>query len=122
MKVYNQPALVLPASVATKLRQEHRWGSDAWITDYSRRTAIDSVFGNMKARDGEGVQRGWIRLVGLVPTAIMTAFAIVHVKLRIARKWSSAPASRATTSCWHAIAPSRATRRSPSTTTRHRRR
>ncbi|MBD7917476.1 hypothetical protein H9657_04175 [Cellulomonas sp. Sa3CUA2] len=42
----------------------------------------------MKARDGEGVQRGWIRLVGLAATAIMTAFAIVHYNLRAARKWA----------------------------------
>lgn len=89
MKVFKQPTLVLPASVATKLRQEHRWGSDAWIADYSRRTAIEGVFGNIKARDGEGVERGWIRVVGLVATAIMTAFAIVHYNLRIVRQWAA---------------------------------
>lgn len=88
MKVYNQPTLVLPASVSMKLRQEHRFGSDAWIADYGRRTAIESIFGNLKARDGEGMQRGWIRVVGLAPTAIMTAFAIVHYNLRAVRKWA----------------------------------
>lgn len=117
MKVYNQPTLVLPASVATKLRQEHRWGSDAWIADYSRRTAIEGVFGNMKARDGEGVQRGWIRVVGLAATAIMTTFAIVHYTCAWSASGPSAPGSRATTSCSPATAPSPGTRRSPSTTT-----
>jgi len=42
----------------------------------------------MKARDGEGVQRGWIRVVGLAATAIMTTFAIVHFNLRMVRKWA----------------------------------
>lgn len=32
--------------------------------------------------------RGWIRLVGLVATALMTAFAIVHYNLRAVRKWA----------------------------------
>lgn len=88
MKVYKQPTLVLPASVGTKLRQEHRWGSDEWIADYTRRTDIESVFGNLKAREGEGLQRGWIRVVGLVATALMTALAIVHYNLRLLRKWA----------------------------------
>ena len=42
----------------------------------------------MKARDGEGVQRGWTRVVGLTATAIMTAFAIVHDNLRMVRTWA----------------------------------
>lgn len=87
-KVFRQPTLVLPASIGTKLRQEYRWGSDEWIADYTRRTAIESIFGNLKARDGEGLQRGWIRVVGLAPTALMTALAIVHYNLRTVRKWA----------------------------------
>lgn len=87
-KVFKQPTIVLPASVATKLRQPYRWGSDEWIDDYTPRTAIEGIFGNFKSRDGEGAQRGWIRLVGLVATALMTAFAIVHYNLRAVRKWA----------------------------------
>lgn len=88
MKVFKQPTIMLPASVGTKLRQEYRWGSDAWIADYTRRTAIESIFGNLKARDGEGLQRGWIRVVGLARTALMAALAIVHYNLRTVRKWA----------------------------------
>jgi len=43
----------------------------------------------MKAPDGEGVQRGWIRLLGLTATAMTTAFAIVHYNLRMVRKWAT---------------------------------
>lgn len=32
--------------------------------------------------DGEGVRRGWIRVVGIVPSLLMATFAIVRCNLR----------------------------------------
>lgn len=87
--VFRQPTVTVPGHVSTKLRQHYRWGSDAWIAEYTRRPSIEGIFGNLKARDGEGVQRGWIRVVGLVATALMTALAIVHYNLRAVRKWAT---------------------------------
>jgi hypothetical protein len=45
--------------------------------------------GTFQSRDGEGVRRGWIRLVGLTATALMTALAMVHCNLRIMRRWAA---------------------------------
>jgi hypothetical protein len=87
-KVFKQPTLVLGAKAAAKLRQHTRWGSDEWIEEYSPRTFIEGLFGTFQSRDGEGVRRGWIRVVGLTATALMTALAMVQYNLRTVRKWA----------------------------------
>jgi len=87
-KVYSQPTIVLGAKVGAKLRQHERWGSDKWIEKYSCRTFVEGFFGAFQSRDGEGVRRGWIRVVGLTAIALMTALAMVHYNLRIVRKWA----------------------------------
>ena len=87
-KVFSQPTIILGANVGAKLRQHERWGSDKWIEKYSSRTFVEGFFGNFQSRDGEGVRRGWIRVVGLTTTALMTALAMVHYNLRIVRKWA----------------------------------
>lgn len=87
-KVFSQPTIMLGANVGAKLRQHERWGSDKWIEKYSSRTFVEGFFGNFQSRDGECVRRGWIRVVGLTATALMTALAVVHYNLRIVRKWA----------------------------------
>ena len=87
-KVFRQPTVVLPAHVGGKIRQHERWGSDAWIDEYSPRTFVEGLFGTFQSRDGEGVRRGWIRVVGLTATTLMTALAMVHYNLRIVRRWA----------------------------------
>lgn len=88
-KVFTQATILLPATVWAKQRQHHRWGSDEWIESYSPRTIIEGVFGSIKTRENEFVRRGWIRLVGIVPTTLMAAFAVVHYNLRTARAWAA---------------------------------
>ena len=87
-KVFWQPTIVLGAKVGAKLRQHERWGSDKWIEKYSCRTFIEGFFGAFQSRDGEAVRRGWIRVVGITATALMTALAMVQYNLRIVRKWA----------------------------------
>lgn len=88
-KMFTQATVVLSAKTGAKLRQHARWGSDEWIAEYNPRTFIEGFFGTFQSRDGEGVRRGWIRVVGLTATALMTAMAMVHHNLRIVRKWAS---------------------------------
>ncbi len=55
---------------------------------YSPRTFIEGLFGTFQSRDGEGVRRGWSRVVELTATALMTALAMVHYDLRAVREWA----------------------------------
>ncbi|MDM8085941.1 hypothetical protein QUV83_14290 [Cellulomonas cellasea] len=88
-KVFKQATITLPATVLPHLRQRLRWGSPAWIAQWNRRNSVESGYGNLKTLDGEGVQRGWIRVVGLVAVGLMTTFAVIHYNLRMLRKWAA---------------------------------
>lgn len=89
-KVFTQPTIVIPAAVSGKLQQRQRWGSDEWIRDFAPRSAIEGAFGRIQAKDGDGerMQRGWTRIVGLVPTALLITTALMHHNIRIARLWA----------------------------------
>ncbi|HCX84661.1 MAG TPA: hypothetical protein DHV14_05905 [Micrococcales bacterium] len=70
------------------LRQRLRWGSPEWIAEWNPRNAVESGYGNLKTLDGEGLKRGWIRVVGLTAVGLMSTFAIIHYNLRMLRKWA----------------------------------
>lgn len=56
---------------------------------YGRHTATAAqrrTKASLKTLDGEGVQRGWIRVVGIAAVGLMATFAIVHYNLRMLRK------------------------------------
>ncbi|KRD43891.1 hypothetical protein ASE38_06785 [Cellulomonas sp. Root930] len=87
-KVYQQATITLTAKVMPHLRQHFRWGSPQWIAEWNRRNSVESGYGNLKTLDGEGLKRGWIRVVGLTAVGLMSTFAIVHYNLRMLRKWA----------------------------------
>lgn len=87
-KAFTQATITIDSTVQPHLRQRHRWGSPQWIAEWNRRNAVESGYGNLKTLDGEGVQRGWIRVVGLAAVGLMATFAIVHYNLRMLRKWA----------------------------------
>ncbi|EYR62987.1 hypothetical protein N866_03850 [Actinotalea ferrariae CF5-4] len=89
-KVFQQATIVIPASLSSKLGQRERWGSYEWIITYALRSAVEGAFGRIQAKDsdGERVQRGWTRIVGLVPSALLLASVLVHHNLRIVRRWA----------------------------------
>jgi hypothetical protein len=89
-KVYTQATIMISAAVSGKLRQRQRWGSDEWISDFASRSAVEGAFGRIQAKDGDGerMQRGWTRIVGLVPTALLITTALIHHNIRIARRWA----------------------------------
>lgn len=97
-KVFTQATIVIPAAVSGKLRQRYRWGCDEWISDYAPRSAVEGAFGRIQAKDsdGERIQRGWTRIVGLVPTALLVTTALIHHNIRIARRWAQRTDFRST--------------------------
>lgn len=88
-KVFQKSTITIEATVLPHLRQEYRWGSPSWIAAYTQRGAVEGGYGNLKTLAGEGLKRGWIRLVGLTATGLMVAFAVMHYNLRILRKWAA---------------------------------
>jgi len=84
-KCCSQRTVTIPAEALAKTRQQHYWGSPAWIASYARRTHVEGYFGNLKNRDSGNVRRGWTRVVGLVKTSIMTACAIAATNIRLLR-------------------------------------
>lgn len=99
----HQRTITIHGDVQTKLRQHHLWGSDPWIDDYSRRTAVEGQFGNWKSKGGEGVERGWIRLVGRVKTTIMLTLAAAASNLRQLRAWATRTNNYTDPKTWHVI-------------------
>lgn len=85
----SQRTVTIPAEALAKTRQKHYWGSPDWISSYSRRTHVEGYFGNLKNANSGDVRRGWIRVVGLVKTSIMTACAIAATNIRLLRAWSA---------------------------------
>lgn len=88
LRCCRQRTVTIPASVAGKLRQQHLWGSDAWIASYARRTHVEGAFGNLKSNKTTGITRGSIFVVGIVKTTIMLAAAAVATNIRLLRKWA----------------------------------
>ncbi|CAL8973707.1 hypothetical protein CELL_01599 [Cellulomonas sp. T2.31MG-18] len=88
-KAFRQPTLVLGAAVCPEIRQRLRWGSDEWISAWGRRSAVESGYSNLKGPDTERFERGTIRVVGLIATTLMLAFAAVHYNLRLLTKWAA---------------------------------
>ncbi len=72
-----------------EIRQRLRWGSDEWISAWGRRSAVESGYSNLKGPDTERFERGTIRVVGLIATTLMLAFAAVHYNLRLLTKWAA---------------------------------
>jgi hypothetical protein len=87
--ICTKSTITITANIRPNLRQQHRWGSDAWIRAFTQRSAVESGYGNIKSQYGENIKRGWIRVVGLTATGLMLAFAVMHYNLRMLRKWAA---------------------------------
>lgn len=88
-KVFRQTTVTLTSNALEKLHQPHRWGTRPWIETYSRRTAVEGVFGALKSRTGQGMSRGWTRVVGITATALMTTMAVVQHNIQMIRSWTT---------------------------------
>ncbi|HUX04025.1 MAG TPA: hypothetical protein VMV53_03860 [Acidimicrobiales bacterium] len=71
-----------------KLRQPDPYGSLRWINSFSRRSAIEGIFGNLRNPSTQNIKRGFCRVVGLVKTSLMLTFEAVAANIRLVRKWA----------------------------------
>lgn len=88
LRCCRQETITIPMTAAAKHRQDMYWGSDEWIRDYSRRTDVESAFGQLVGPDGGHVVRGWTRVMGIVKTTIMLTAAVIAVNIRALRAWA----------------------------------
>ena len=112
------PALVVPAlaapktaldgSICTKkftrfhadeipLSQRDLYGSRAWFDSFNRRSRVEGYFGLLENEACENVNRGTIRVMGLVKTGLMIALQVASTNMRFTasfRKKQSQPKPR----------------------------
>jgi len=79
-----QKTITVPASVNTKTAQKHDYPSKAFRHSYARRTASERTFSRLNDPAGTDISRGWSRLMGLTPNAIMLACATIITNIHTA--------------------------------------
>lgn len=105
--VLNAPAQPGPKSVCVHARtslsledlplyQRHVYGSWEWARSYSRRsTSVETYFGLLKSATGGGVERGQIRVSGIVKTGLLLAFAMSSTNRNCALSFSASTSTSA---------------------------
>jgi len=83
-----QSYLTIPGYATAKLAQKDYWLSEAWRNSYSRRSAIEGIFGNLKSPGSQRIERGFCRVVGLIKTSLMLVIEAIAANIRVLRKWS----------------------------------
>jgi hypothetical protein len=91
-----QKTISVPVEIDTKRRQKHDFPSKAHRFSYNRRTASERTFSWFQDPASGGIRRGWSRLFGRAPNALMYALcAVVHnVRLVLAHEEREAEAAR----------------------------
>ncbi len=91
-----QKTISVPAEIDAKRRQKHDYPSRAHRFSYNRRTASERTFSWFSDPASGGVRRGWSRLFGRAPNALVYALcAVVHnVRLVLAHEDREADAAR----------------------------
>ncbi|MHB1539430.1 MAG: hypothetical protein ACYCYN_13200 [Solirubrobacteraceae bacterium] len=79
-----QQTITVPPSVAAKTSQKHDYPSAAHRHSYARRTASERSFSKVCDPASTDISRGWCRLMGLTPNAIMLICAFITANIRTA--------------------------------------
>ncbi|MDA8184368.1 MAG: hypothetical protein M0035_08105 [Actinomycetota bacterium] len=78
-----QKTISVPVSIDTKRRQKHDYPSKAHRFSYNRRTGAERTFSWIKDPASGGVRRGWSRLFGRAPNALLYALVVVVRNVRL---------------------------------------
>lgn len=70
-------------AVDIPLSQQDLHGSHKWFISWSRRSLVEGFYGNLKNEACENLNRGTIRVRGLVKTGILVAFAVASANMRL---------------------------------------
>lgn len=79
-----QKTITVPPSVNAKTAQKHDYPSPQHRRSYQRRTAAERTFATLTDRSTNDLSRGWCRLFGLTPIALLAATALIARNIRIA--------------------------------------
>lgn len=78
-----QQTITVPPAVNAKTAQKHDYPSPQHRHSYQRRTAAERTFATLTDRSRNDLSRGWCRLFGLTPIALLTATALIARNIRI---------------------------------------
>ena len=78
-----QKTISVPVSIDTKRRQKHDYPSRAHRLSYNRRTASERTFSWIQDPATGAVRRGWSRLFGRAPNALLYALVVVVRNVRL---------------------------------------
>ena len=84
-----QQTITAGPQVAARTRQKHHYPSQAWRISYRRRTASERLNASIKDTATGSVDRGWIRLTGVMPLMLWLACMAVVRNQRIAATWQA---------------------------------
>jgi hypothetical protein len=79
-----QKTITIPPTINAKTAQKHDYPSREHRLSYHRRTAAERTFATLTDRATNDLSRGWCRLTGLAPIALLTAAALIARNIRIA--------------------------------------
>jgi hypothetical protein len=79
-----QKTITVPPTVNAKTAQKHDYPSPEHRHSYNRRTAAERAFATLTDRATNDLSRGWCRIMGLTPIALLTATALIARNIRIA--------------------------------------
>jgi len=88
-------SITVPPSVNAKTAQKHDYPSQAHRRSYARRTAVERSNSRVKTRPPSTSQKGWCRIMGLVPISLFLACALVVRNLAISDAFHRARTRRA---------------------------
>ena len=78
-----QKTISVPVTIDAKRRQKHDYPSKAHRFSYNRRTGAERTFSWIQDPASGGVRRGWSRLFGRAPNALLYALVVVVRNIRL---------------------------------------
>ena len=78
-----QQTITVPPSVNAKTAQKHDYPSPEHRRSYARRSAAERTYATVKDPATNDLTRGWCRITGLTPIALLTATVFIARNLRI---------------------------------------
>jgi hypothetical protein len=79
-----QHTITVPPSVNAKTAQKHDYPSPQHRTSYNRRTAAERTFATITDPATNTTARGWCRITGLTPNALLAASVLIARNIRVA--------------------------------------
>jgi hypothetical protein len=80
----SQRTITVPPSVNAKTAQKHDYPSPSHRRSYARRSAAERAYATVKDPASNDISKGWCRLAGLAPIALLAASVFVARNLRVA--------------------------------------